>query len=137
MTHTLGRLLEVWLEAGHPWKPATVVSRRSLTRALRADPIALAAPDRLTPALVRAALTRWTADGAPLSVVGARFRVLRSALSWAWEERILSEHPLRWMRSPGRVPPRPLTGGTVADAIDRHLQPHDIHVHATPEPDPQ
>lgn len=105
-TQTLGALLQAWLEADHPWKPATMASHRSVTRALRADPIALVPPVRLTPALVRAALARWATEGATLSVLGGRFRVLRSALSWAWDERILPEHPLRGMRGPGRVPPR-------------------------------
>jgi integrase len=129
---TVGDLLELWLEADHPWKPATVVSHRSVTRGLRADPLALLPAARLTPALVRAAMTRWAAAGATLSVVGGRFRVLRSALSWAWDERILAEHPLRGMRSPGRVPPRrPLPDESVraliAAAETRVLEAHANH----------
>lgn len=103
---TVGRVLEVWLEAEHGWKPATLVSHRSVSRALQADPIALEPVARMTPALTRAAMARWAAAGATLSVVGGRFRVLRSALSWAWNERLLTDHPLRGMRGPGRVPPR-------------------------------
>jgi integrase len=80
----------------------------------------------------RAAMTRWAAAGATLSVVGGRFRVLRSALSWAWDERILAEHPLRGMRSPGRVPPRrPLPDESVraliAAAETRVLEAHANH----------
>ena len=45
---TVGRLLGVWLEADHPWKPASVVSHHWVARALRADRI----PLRVKPELV-------------------------------------------------------------------------------------
>lgn len=44
------------------------------------------------------------------AVIAGRFRVLRTALSWAYDERLIDLHPIRYMRGPGRVPARqPLT----------------------------
>ena len=60
----------------------------------------------LTPRLVRAAFERWKTQGASPSVIAGRFRVLRSAIGWAYDERIIDDHPLRSMRGPGRVEPR-------------------------------
>ena len=39
-------------------------------------------------------------------MIAARFRVLRSAVGWAYDERIIDDHPLRNMRGPARVDPR-------------------------------
>ena len=112
---TVGDLLERWLQADHPWRPSTTVSYRSNVRALTAD--ATLAETRvmsLTPRLVRAAFARWEAAGATRSVIGGRFRVLRSAVGWAYDERVIDDHPIRSMRGPGRVEPRrPLTDGQV------------------------
>jgi hypothetical protein len=55
---------------------------------------------------VRDTLVRWEADGATLSVRAGRLRVLRSAIGWAYEERIIERHPIRTMRGPGRSEPR-------------------------------
>jgi hypothetical protein len=103
---TLGQLLPTWLDADHPWKPSTRVGYRSVVRGLLADPIADVRVVALTPRTVRAALTRWQARGASLAVVGGRFRVLRSALGWAYDERLLDQHPTRLMRGPARPSPR-------------------------------
>ncbi len=47
-------------------------------------------------------------------MVDGRFRVLRSCLSWAYDERHLDTHPLRLMRGSGRTAPRrPLTDDQV------------------------
>ena len=91
------------------------MSYRSNVRALTAD--ATLAGTRvmsLTPRLVRAVFARWEAAGASQSVIGGRFRVLRSAVGWAYDERVIDDHPIRSMRGPGRVEPRrPLTDGQV------------------------
>lgn len=112
---TVGDLLERWLQADHPWRPSTAVGYRSNVRALTVD--AALAETRvmsLTPLLVRAAFARWEAAGATRSVIGGRFRVLRSAVGWAYDERVIDDHPIRSMRGPGRVEPRrPLTYGQV------------------------
>ena len=104
---TVGSLLERWLEADHPWKPSTRIGYASNVRHLRAD--RLLADRRvsdLTPRLMRAGFDRWAATGATPSVIAGRFRVLRSAIGWAYDERIIDDHPLRTMRGPSRVEPR-------------------------------
>ena len=103
-----------------------------MVRALSRDPLAGVPAARLSPPLVRAAMRRWVDAGASTAVVGGRFRVLRSALSWAWDERLLGEHPLRGMRGPTRPPPRrPLPDEAVqallATAESRVLEAHANH----------
>ena len=70
----------------------------------------------MTPEVVRAAVNRWEHDGASLAVIGGRFRVLRSALGWAYTERLLDVEPLRRMRGPGRC------------ALRRPLSENDVRV---------
>ncbi len=107
---TVADLLEVWLAADHPWKPSTYVGYRSNVRALAADPIAALRAHSLTPQQVRHRLCAWEEAGAGLAVRGGRFRTLRACLSWAYNERLIDDHPLRLMRGPGRCDPRrPLT----------------------------
>ncbi len=103
---SVGELLERWLLADHPWKPSTWVGYRSNGRFLQGDPPAHARVVSLTPAKVRSAMARWTSDGASPSVIGGRFRVLRSAIGWAYDERIIDHHPIRNMRGPARCEPR-------------------------------
>ena len=100
----------MWLAADHPWKPSTYVGYRSTARALAADPIAACRAQALTPQQVRHRLRDWEDAGAGLAVRGGRFRALRACLSWAYNERLIDDHPLRLMRGPGRCDPRrPLT----------------------------
>ena len=103
---TVGELLERWVAADHPWKPSTWTSHRSNARFLIADKLASIRVTTLTPRTVRDTLARWEADGATLSVRAGRFRVLRSAIGWAYDERIIDHHPIRTMRGPGRSEPR-------------------------------
>ncbi len=43
-------------------------------------------------------------------MIAGRFRVLRSAIGWAYDERIIDHHPIRNMRGPARPEPRrPIT----------------------------
>lgn len=103
---TVGELLERWLEADHPWRPSTRIGYRSNVRLLRAEPFAGERVVSLTPRRVRAALACWGADGTTASAVAGRFRVLRSAIGWAYDERIIDCHPIRNMRGPTRSEPR-------------------------------
>jgi len=128
----LAQLLQAWLEAEQDWKPSTRVGYRSVVRYLSTDPLGAHRAAGLSPHVVRAACARWERDGASLAVVGGRLRVLRSALSWAWNERILPIHPLRGMRGPGRpTPRRPLNdadlGILLATAEVRLLEAHANH----------
>ena len=113
---TVGELLTRWLEADHPWKPSTSVGYRSNVRHLIADPSL--APTRvvsLTPRVIRQAFARWESAGASAAVIGGRFRALRSAVGWAYDERIIDYHPIRQMRGPSRpAPRRPLPDGAVS-----------------------
>lgn len=103
---TVESLLERWLAAEHPWKPSTRIGYVSNARHLTADRLAGNRVVDLTPHVVRTAFERWQTAGATPSVIAGRFRVLRSAISWAYDERIIDDHPLRNMRGPGRVEPR-------------------------------
>lgn len=128
----LARLLTAWLDAEQDWKPSTRVGYRSVVRFLTADPLGQHRAAGLTPRVVRIATARWELDGASIAVVGGRLRVLRSALTWAWNERILPLHPLRGMRGPGRpAPRRPLpdaaVGALLTVAEIRLLEAHANH----------
>lgn len=103
---TVGELLGRWMLADHSWKPSTRVGYASNVRFLSADAIASIRVASLTPRQVRSAFARWEHDGASISVIGGRFRVMRSAIGWAYDERIIDVHPLRHMRGPGRPDPR-------------------------------
>lgn len=113
---TVEELLTRWLEADHPWKPSTAVGYRSNVRHLIADrPLASARVVSLTPRVIRQAFARWERSGASGAVIGGRFRALRSAVGWAYDERIIDYHPIRQMRGPNRpAPRRPLPDGDVS-----------------------
>ena len=97
---SLARLLQTWLGADHGWRPSTVAGYRSVVAFLVADPLGRRRASTLTPAVVRVACTGWLAQGAGEATVWARVRVLRSALGWAYTERILDRCPLDLMRGP-------------------------------------
>lgn len=99
---TVGELLERWVVAHHDWRPATWISARSNTKALRADPLASRRVSALRPETVRATMAVWQADGASVAMISGRFRVLRSALGWAHMEEIIERNPLADMRGPPR-----------------------------------
>lgn len=103
---TLGELLALWLVADHPWKPSTIVGYRSTVRALRADHLALGAVAALTPQLIRQATLRWQAAGAGPAVIAGRLRVVRTAIRWAYTERLIDSDPIRYLRGPGHATPR-------------------------------
>ena len=112
---TVTELLYRWLEADHPWKPSTVVGYRSNAKALQSDAVlAKARVVSLTPRILRAAFARWSEAGASPTVVSGRFRALRAAVGWAYDERIIDIHPIRTMRGPARPKPRrPLEPGSL------------------------
>jgi len=104
---TIIELLGRWLNADQPWKPSTRIGYRSNARFLGADvPLADMRVVSVTPRDVRRAFARWERDGASPAVIGGRFRVLRAAVGWAYDERIIDHHPIRNMRGPGRPEPR-------------------------------
>jgi integrase len=104
---TVGALLERWLLADHPWRPSTWVGYRANARSLSRDRLlARTRVVSLTPQQVRRAFVRWEAAGKTLSVIAGRFRVLRAAIGWAYDERIIDCHPIRTMRGPARPEPR-------------------------------
>jgi hypothetical protein len=104
---TVAELFERWLIADHPWKPSRQVGYASNARLVTADrKLAATRVVSPTPQAVRAAFARWNAAGASTATVAVRFRVLRSAIGWAYDERIIDNHPLRSMRGPGRPEPR-------------------------------
>jgi len=55
---------------------------------------------------VRAAISRWQAEGLSVPTVSGRWLVLRSALSWAVAEELLRSNPLAGVRGPARPQPR-------------------------------
>lgn len=103
---TVGALIDRWIAAHHDWTPSTWSSYRSNARALAADPIAARRVTTLTPEIARAAIARWHAGGAQPSVLSGRFRALRAALGWAYDQRIIDRHPLDGMRGPPQPLPR-------------------------------
>jgi integrase len=104
---TVAELLERWLVADHRWRPSTWIGYRSNARHLAADrELARARVVSLTPRRLRATFARWSAEGATDSVIGGRFAALRSAIGWAYDERVIDHHPIRMMRGPGHVDPR-------------------------------
>ena len=97
---TLACLLREWLAADHGWRPSTVTGYRSAVGLLARDRIGSRRAIDVSPAVLAAAITAWRADGWTDPTVWARVRVLRSALGWAYVERILDRHPLEGMRGP-------------------------------------
>jgi hypothetical protein len=87
---TVGELLRRFIEAPHLWKPATLVSHRSVARFLSANHVlSEVRMVFLTPSAVVDAVKRWKPDGATDPTISARWLVLRGALSWAVAEGLL------------------------------------------------
>jgi integrase len=99
---TVGDVLSRWIESPHDWRPSSWTSARSNARALCADQISTLRVTSLRPMVVRTAMARWRDEGATVSVVSGRFRILRSALGWAVGESLLVSNPLTGMRGPPR-----------------------------------
>ena len=97
---TLAELLGEWLDADHRWRPSTLAGYRSTAGFLIRDPLGARRAVDVTPRVLRAATTVWFAAGCREPTVSGRIRCLRSALGWAYYERILDRHPLDGMRGP-------------------------------------
>lgn len=105
-------LQAVWLVADHDWKPSTWVGYRQTARRLTAEPLARRAPAAVSPPVLRTAMDGWERAGVPVSTRALWVRTLKAALGWAFDERLLTCHPLQGMRGPGQPEPRrdvPLT----------------------------
>lgn len=100
---TLAELLEVWLAAEHDWRPSTLVGYRSTAGFLARDPVGGRRAVDVGPQVLRAACARWRQGGSRDPTVWGRVRCMRSALRWAYAERILERDPLDGV--PG--PPQP------------------------------
>lgn len=137
---TVGELLARWIDAEHDWKPSTVSGYRSNVRGLGRDELLHAhRVVSVSPAVVRQAMARWAAAGAGPAVVGGRFRTLRSAVGWAYEEGIIDRHPLAAMRGPARGEPRRhlpadavrLLLRTAEERLEKALADHDGRVRSS------
>jgi integrase len=103
---TVGELLDGFLNSAQLWKPATVASHRHVVSTLRGDRLCGCRLQSLTPAVVRAAIGRWSDDGVSVPKVSARWLLIRSAVSWAVAENLLRLNTLAGMRGPPRPQPR-------------------------------
>ena len=100
---TVTDLLQDWLSADHGWRPPTLVGYQSAAGFLIKDGIGHRRAIDINPTVLRAACTAWRASGWPDPTVWARVRVLRSAVNWAYPERILNRQPLDGMTGPTRA----------------------------------
>ena len=103
---TVGALLASWLAADHDWKPSTRQGYRIAVRRLATDSLARRPPTRVSPPVLRAAMSAWTAAGVPTSTIALHVRTLKAAFGWAYEQRLIAAHPLEGMRGPGQPEPR-------------------------------
>lgn len=99
---TVAQLLHSWLAADHEWKPSTVSGYRSNVSFLCRDPVGSRRAIDLTPTVLTAICRRWLDIGWHQPTVSNRFRVLRSAMGWAYTMRILDGHPLDGVQGPPR-----------------------------------
>jgi hypothetical protein len=90
---TVAQLLRSWLAADHDWKPSTVSGYRSNVSFLCRDPVGSRRAIDLTPTVLTAICHHWRDTGWHQPTVSNRFRVLRSAMGWAYTMRILDRHP--------------------------------------------
>jgi integrase len=97
---TVEDLLATWLAADHRWRPSTLSGYRSVVRFLTGDQLSARRAAHLSPVVLRAACARWRQQGWPEPTIAGRVRCLRSAVRWAYAERILHCDPLDGMRGP-------------------------------------
>ncbi len=123
---TIAVLLREWLGTDHGWRPSTIAGYRSVVGFLDHDPVATRRVVDLTPAVLAAACTAWRSQGWPDPTVSSRIRVLRSAVGWAYAERILDLHPLDGMRGPPQADVRMHAPVDHVRAILRHARQNAI-----------
>ena len=97
---TVAQLLRSWLAADHDWKPSTVSGYRSNVGFLCRDPVGSRRAIDLTPTVLTAICHHWLETGWQQPTVSNRFRVLRSAMGWAYTTRIMDRHPLDGVQGP-------------------------------------
>jgi hypothetical protein len=103
---TVGELLRRWLSAEHDWKPSTWRGYRDTARRLSAGRLARRDPETMNPVVMRAAMRDWAHAGVPTTTISLQLRTLRSALGWAFHERLIATHPLAGMRGPAQPEPQ-------------------------------
>jgi integrase len=123
---TISVLLREWLGTDHGWRPSTIAGYRSVVGFLDQDPVATRRVVDLTPAVLAAVCTAWRSQGWPDPTVSSRIRVLRSAVGWAYAERILDLHPLDGMRGPPQADVRMHAPVDHVRAILRHARQNAI-----------
>jgi integrase len=97
---TVAELLTGWLAADHGWRPSTLVGNRSAAKHVSLDELGSRKVVQVNPAVLRAACQAWREQGWKDPTIWARVRLLRSAIGWAYLERILEVNPLDGMRNP-------------------------------------
>ncbi len=110
---TVADLLKDWLAIDHGWRPSTLAGNRSAAGYVARDRLGARVVTDVSPNVVRAASAAWREAGWKDPTIYARIRVLRSAISWTYSERILDMHPLDGMRSP------PATGARMHATLER------------------
>jgi integrase len=108
-------LLETFLDSAHRWSATTWRTHTGEARMLCRDRLGRARLNRMTTDTMERAIARWVHAGASAAVVSARFRVLHSAISWGIRTKLITDDPLKDMRSPSRPHPR------------LHLRPGQVH----------
>lgn len=96
---TVAELLTEWLAADHGWRPSTLVGYRSAAKHVAYDVLGTRRVAALSPAVLRAACQIWRGRGWKDPTIWARVRMLRSAVGWAYCERIVEVDPLDGMRN--------------------------------------
>ena len=119
---TIAALLREWLGTDHGWRPSTIAGYRSVVGFLGQDPVATRRAVDLTPAVRAAACTAWRSQGWPDPTISSRIRLLRSAVGWAYAERIVDLHPLDGMRGPPQASVRMHAPADHVRAILRHAR---------------
>lgn len=71
-----------------------------MVKFLTGDALADRRAVQVSPVVLRAACAAWRRAGWPEPTIAGRVRALRSALGWAFAERVLDHHPLAGMRGP-------------------------------------
>ena len=103
---TIAELLGRWMSDEHDWKPSTWRGYHQTVRRLVDGPVADRSPETLTPTVMRAVLRCWEQDGVPTTVQALRLRTLKSALTWAYTDGLITSQPLAGMRGPGQPDPK-------------------------------
>ena len=97
---TVAELLAEWIASDHGWRPSTLVGYRSAAEHVAFDVLGNRRVVQLSPRVLQAACQEWRDEGWKDPTIWARVRLLRSAVGWAYCERIVEVNPLDGMRNP-------------------------------------